>query len=91
MMLIFHWSNVALSLFIPILFIETTYDDVFSLIQYRRFLILCLRFKVVSKLLTIETTIRDNVKYYIDYRKPMTPGLHTCTGMYIIAARYINR
>lgn len=49
------------------------YDDVFSLIQYRRFLILCPRFKIVSKLLTTETTIRGNVKYYIDYRKPMTP------------------
>lgn len=53
------------------------YDDIFSLIQYRRFLILCLRFKIVSKLLTTETTIRGNVKYYntkVDYRKPMTPG-----------------
>lgn len=68
----FHWSNVALSLFIPRNYIwwRFFFDSVSA------FLILCLRFKIVSKLLTTETTIRGNVKYYryIVYRKPMTPG-----------------
>lgn len=66
----FHWSNVALSIFIPRNYIwwRFFFDSVSA------FLILCLRFKIVSKLLTIETTIRGNVKYYIDYRKPMRPG-----------------